>query len=405
MMVEAEKGTMPPFDARDEADCTPRFPIVDDQRLTADEKALFRAWVQGGMERGTEAPVPQPPNTELAGVTHTLQPAEGWATSGNRDQFICYVLDPQLAGPVSWLTGMQVSPEVAAVVHHAVVSQVFAGPEQDQLIAQHGIGKPYDCSEEMDGDDFIVHIWSPGNQPMQTQPDIAIPMLAGSKLVMQVHYHPAGRSYPADRTKVDLRVSSTQPKRAYMVTGFGNIGEAPELLPGPGDEGAPRFVIPRNASDHVERMRIAIPNLGDITDARVFSVNPHMHFVGTHISTKIERPAARGSDPQTECLATGGWNFDWQRTFTYDAPLEELPSLAEGDVIEVTCRWNNTLDNPFVQRMLAEGGLPPQPIDISLGENTTDEMCMQIMGLSIPAPPPETAAAVLSKLMRTRARR
>jgi hypothetical protein len=38
--------------------------------------------------------------------------------------------------------------------------------------------------------------------------------------------------------------------------------------------------------------------------------------------------------------------------------------------------------------MLADSGLPPVPIDITLGEQTTNEMCLEIFGLSIPAPAP-----------------
>ena len=34
MTHEIERGAMPPFDAREEADCTPRFGWVDDPRLT-----------------------------------------------------------------------------------------------------------------------------------------------------------------------------------------------------------------------------------------------------------------------------------------------------------------------------------------------------------------------------------
>jgi hypothetical protein len=132
-------------------------------------------------------------------------------------------------------------------------------------------------------------------------------------------------------------------------------------------------------------MRITIPQLGDLTDVRLFSANPHMHPIGTHISSTIERPAPRGGDPQTECLANGGWNFDWQRTYTYDAPLDSLPTVAAGDVIDIKCDWNNTLDNPFVQRMLADAGLT-MPIDLLLGEQTTNEMCLEIFGIAIDAP-------------------
>jgi hypothetical protein len=117
-----------------------------------------------------------------------------------------------------------------------------------------------------------------------------------------------------------------------------------------------------------------------------------MHLIGTHISSTIERPAARGTDPKNECLANGAWNFDWQRTYQYNAPLDKLPSLAEGDVIDIKCKWDNSIENPFVQRMMNDAGLVA-PIDVTLGEQTTNEMCLEIFGVSLQAPaqPPNGA--------------
>ena len=59
----------------------------------------------------------------------------------------------------------------------------------------------------------------------------------------------------------------------------------------------------------------------------MYSVNPHMHLVGSHISGTIERPTARSGDPQQECLANGKWDFDQQRTAIYNTPLETMPGV------------------------------------------------------------------------------
>src|SRR6185503_7223795 len=122
---------------------------------------------------------------------------------------------------------------------------------------------------------------------------------------------------------VDLRYSTTWPQRMYLVGAFGNASTAPNLLPGPGDtaaggNGSPQFVIPANVKDHEEHMRFTIPTLPGFNDVKLWSANPHMHLVGTHINGTIERPAARGTDPKNECLANGAWNFDWQRTYQYN---------------------------------------------------------------------------------------
>jgi hypothetical protein len=387
MIHAIETGVMPPFDAREEADCTPRFGWVDDPRLTAQQIETIKLWIEDGHAEGTVAQVPEPPDTSLPGVTKTLKPVVPFTSTGTRDQFICYVLDPQM--PVgAWMTGLQVRPGNANVVHHVVLAELMPGAEHDAIVAQRGIGMPWDCGDVNVPGGFVVNVWTPGNQPMQTSTDLAVPIVGGAKFVMQLHYHPAGNTNAPDATEIDLRTSTVWPKKMYFVGAFGNEFQAPSLLPDPNDRIAtiPEFRIPANQEDHNEHMRITVPPLGDLQEVQLYSVNPHMHMVGTHISAKIERPTARGTDPQNECLANGGWNFDWQRTYIYDTTLDKLPTLRPGDVIDLKCKWNNTMENPFVQRLLHDEGLV-SPIDLALGEGSTDEMCLEIFGFAIDAPP------------------
>ncbi|MFN0245839.1 MAG: hypothetical protein ACKV2T_02955 [Kofleriaceae bacterium] len=383
MMVDAvDRGIMPPFDAREEADCTPRHGWQDDPRLTAAEKDTLRAWVDGGYEKGIDDTIEIPETPELENVSTTLTPAQGFVTSGTRDQFMCFVMDPGNT-TFRWVTGLQVRPDNDLVVHHAVITQVEE-TEGNALIAEHGLGTAFECDTTPGS--FVMHVWTPGNQPMRTPSDLAIPLAARSKIVMQIHYHPAGGTHAPDATQIDLQYSTVWPRKMYFVTAIGNELAAPNLEPGPGDGATPRFFIPANSADHTEKMFRDITTLGGLTNVKLYSVNPHMHLVGTKISSKIHRPSARGDEPQTECLANGGWNFDWQRTYTYDADIDDLPSIEVGDRISVSCGWNNTMDNPFVERMLHDSNLPPQPIDITLGEQTTQEMCLEIFGIATDAP-------------------
>jgi len=122
-----------------------------------------------------------------------------------------------------------------------------------------------------------------------------------------------------------------------------------------------------------------------------------MHLLGTHIRGTIARAAPTSGQPANECLANGLWNFDWQRTYIYDAPMDSLPTVAVGDTVSVQCHWNNTIENPFEQRALADQGLG-EPVDVGLGEgSSTDEMCLEIFGLSIPAP--AAPAAIVPRVM------
>lgn len=384
MLEEVEAQAMPPFDAREEPDCTPRFGWVDDPRLTTADKATLRAWVEDGAPAGEFAELPAPPATELQGITKTLAPTTPFVTMGDRDQFTCFILDPQVT-QLTWMTGLQVRPGNEQVVHHAVITQIPAGAAQDALVAERGIGVPFDCGTMATPGDFVMSIWTPGNQPLQTPDDLAVPIGAGAKVVMQIHYHPANLINEPDITSIDLRFSSAWPKKMYFVTAIGNSFDAETGLE-PGIGGELDFLIPANVADHVEAMATTLPQ--DLpAGVQLFSVNPHMHLIGTHIESKIFRAAPTSSQPAEECLANGAWNFDWQRTYVYNIDLDHMPSIAAGDRIAVKCRWNNTLDNPFVTRMLNDAGLKNHPpIDIPLGEETTNEMCLEIFGITLAAP-------------------
>jgi hypothetical protein len=104
-----------------------------------------------------------------------------------------------------------------------------------------------------------------------------------------------------------------------------------------------------------------------------------MHFVGIGLSLWVHRAAPQNGEPTDECLVNvNRWNFDWQRQYAVDAPIESLPQVRPGDQVEIRCTYDNTLANPFVQRALADLGLTA-PIYVHLGETTTDEMCLTLL--------------------------
>jgi hypothetical protein len=87
-----------------------------------------------------------------------------------------------------------------------------------------------------------------------------------------------------------------------------------------------------------------------------------------------------------ECLLqTPQWNFEWQRFYEYDLPVDELPTVRPGDRLEFRCTYDNSMDNPFVAEALEYQGLDA-PIEVKLGETTLDEMCLVALQLIYPAP-------------------
>jgi hypothetical protein len=102
----------------------------------------------------------------------------------------------------------------------------------------------------------------------------------------------------------------------------------------------------------------------------------HMHWLGTNMTVKVTRPTERGGQPLQECLvATPHYDFNWQRGYSYDEPIDKLPTIAGGDRIRLRCTYDNTMGNPKLVRALQDQRLA-SPVDVRLGEETLDEMCL-----------------------------
>jgi hypothetical protein len=394
MVVETAAKRMPPWGAQDTTECKPRLPWAHDERLSDADIKMLADWNAAGAPEGDpkDAPAARPVvPLELEGVTDTLSPKSSFTASGDRDQFRCFVLDnPYPAGV--YVTGVHVVPGNRKVVHHAVV---FTDPTGD-FAARAGADGSFDCSSAAmanaggglsNGTQSItLDVWTPGITPVDLPPYIAIPLLPSSKLIMQIHYSPGGATADPDVTKVQLRTSAKKPEYLLFTSAVGNAAaQGPNgdgLLPMPDDPGGvPVFEIPKNVHDHVEKMQFTIPQKQAGAENQtiwIYGVMGHEHLAGVDVKVDLER----GADSQ--CLLQDKWDFHWQRMYTYASAVERLPTLEPGDRIQLRCTYDNSLSNRRLATELANRGL--SPVDIHLGEQTLDEMCLVIPQLLIKTP-------------------
>lgn len=381
LMVEAvETGAMPPWGAQETEECEPPHAWKDDLRLTDDEKALLAQWLADGTPEGDPADaeaLPEPPSLTLPEPTATVTIGTEVVIDGNEDEFHCFSVDPGLTEDV-WLTSTQVNAGNASIVHHVLV---YADPE-GQSLGLAGDDGSYPCFGGPGIDrPQLVAAWAPGAIPASTPSGVALPLSAGTRLVVNVHYHPTGTPETDSSTSVDLKYSTTQPDATGMFLLVGNFGSASGgLLPGPNDRTSePEFRIPAGVSDHVETQRVEVNPLLARLGTRVWAVGTHMHLIGRDMRMTFER-----ADGTEQCLIqTPDWDFDWQRSYYYDVAPAEALSLEEGDVLSMRCTYDNTLNNRGTREALADQGLEA-PIDVVLGEGSLDEMCLGVFGIAIP---------------------
>ena len=362
---------MPPWGALETDECQPTHSWRNDLRLTSEQKQMFADWVEAGVPEGDPADavaLPEPPSLELQAPSVILQNPAPTVVGGTEDSFLCVVVDPELTEDV-WVTGVQMIPDNPEVVHHVLI---YSDPDNAaaDLVDENGT---YPCQGFVSLPGTMqIGTWVPGAVPTELPEDVGVPMPAGSKVILAYHYHPTGAGDEVDQSSVALRWTSDKPPLNAV---FGLFGNGDGLEPGPNDPGgSPIFYIPPDVSDHIETHSFPLPDI--LPPTQVFSLGTHMHYVGVDMRIWLER------DGEDICLLqTPRWDFNWQRNYDVDATLGNFPTVQGGDVLKIQCRYDNTLNNPFLVGALAEQGLS-EPIPVGLGEASLDEMCLMLFGVA-----------------------
>ena len=198
--------------------------------------------------------------------------------------------------------------------------------------------------------------------------------------MVQMHYHPSPSGPATDRSTLQLRWTTEAPTWEAAHALVGNFdkqytdGSGLQAGPDDGPDG-PEFRIPSGAVGHTE---VGVYRQSVALEIPIYSVGTHMHFVGTSMRVDFE------DGGESECLIeTPNWDFDWQRVYDLDAPIEDLPTIGLLDLLTMSCTYDNSLGNPRVAEAVGAAGLS-EPNDVYMGESTSDEMCLGIFGILVP---------------------
>ncbi len=418
MAAAVEDGRMPPFLAQDTDECTPPLPWRNDLRLSDEEKALIRAWADGGAVEGdpaTAAEVEQPPSPALEREDVVMVTPAPITVEGDSDIHTCILVDPGFETDV-YVVGRQITAGNPEVLHHVVsyvvtprlvdvmntpddttddVRETKAELEARIMAAKGiGIGGRYDCfggpgltntDPALSVSTSILDAWAPGGVPNMAPEGSGQFLLKDSLVLMDTHYHPTGEPQVDDSTKLALMLATERPDLNSRVILLGNFEGLRETAFGDGNlvmqsgESAAEFMIPADEPNHVEENTWTW-KLPEGAELRVWSMGTHMHYVGVDMKITLEH----ADDSDTECLIqTPEWDFNWQRGYAYDAAYDDLPVMRNGDTLRFRCTYNNTMSNLNVRGALDDQGLEA-PVDVRLGEDTLDEMCLGALGLISP---------------------
>jgi hypothetical protein len=380
--VKVQAREMPPWGAFNDDSCAVNHALKNNLSLTDAQIDDFAQWVDKGMPLGDPKKRPPPRTTfdalGLPDKTGSWAPATPYTVSPGQDDIRCFPIDPGFSQD-TWIGASNVVPGDPRVVHHVIVYIDDAG----EGMKKAGSDTSYPCfgGPGLESIPSILLAWAPGVPPTTYGDDTGLKVSKGAQLIVQVHYHPNSET-AADQTSVEVKALDSKPKNVAQVIILGNATSDKgilRLLPGPDDPASgPEFLIPSNVKGHTESMEVTIPPGLGLTSLGVYGAGAHMHWAGVDMKIEVERANPTELQPAKECLlSTPKYDFNWQRGYAYDEPFERLPLVSVGDTLRMTCTYDNTTGNRYIQREMNELRMSVPP-EIHLGETTRDEMCLGV---------------------------
>jgi Flp pilus assembly protein TadD len=319
------------------------FAFADDLRLSAEQIARIRAWVDQGAPEGDPADLPAKPQfTESwqLGKPDVIARAQKPYSlpAGGTDTYWNFVFRTPV-DRTRWLKAIEIRPGDKRLVHHANVlvdrsetarreeKQPGAGFAGMELIIESAIFDP----------DSHFLFWKPGSAPYVEPDGMALRLDKDTDLVLNTHLQPSGKP------------ESIQPTLGLYFTDQPATLH-PILLQMDNDRG---LDIPAGAENFVVTDDFTLPVAVDL-----LAIYPHAHYLGSDLQGLAKFP-----DGSTKTLIhISRWNLNWQAVFRYAQPV----TLPQGTTISMRFTYDNSANN------VRNPNHPP--VRVVAGNRATDEM-------------------------------
>lgn len=307
------------------ADAPLRMPQKPNAALTASELAVLDKYFADGLPTSTcstSGADPKPPTVSCKPDV-AVRPSKPWAMPKSvRDEYVCYGFEYNPADK-RHITGLLPAIQNPKIVHHILLMQA------DSAVPSG----PHTCGEFAIARYRMLYAWAPGVGGYELPKEAGLPSEpGGTHYVVQTHYNNTmALSGETDTSGFDLCTTNELRPNDADIVAFGSS----------------KFAIPEKGRLDITARWVVPSGFGDIY---AFGAFPHMHQLGTYISTTLRPKGAgaaidMGTDPR----------FDFSSQFF--APLPNV-KMSPGDVVETRCIWENSTGRA-----------------VTWGENTDDEMC------------------------------
>ncbi len=317
---------------------------VNDLSLTEEQINLIAEWVDNDAPEGDPGMAPEPPvfdNSEgIADPDVVVQFPDYTSNAVDEDDYRCFV-EPWTPTQWNWVVGTEVVPGNTNIVHHTL----FSWDPSDTAVGLDAAdpGPGYYCfGDNGSPGSFGIGGWAPGAGASVFPEGFGFQLPPGGNIIMQTHF-PEGSAGQSDATKINFKFSDQPNLRP--IGGGPLLNHVTSLTNGP-------LFIPANTVKTIYAQETVTQDL------TMLEINPHLHLIGTSIKSYAVTPAG----DTLHFIDIPNWDFDWQFSYGFKNPIV----VPQGSIVYGEAVYDNTSNNPL--------NPSDPPVDVSVGEATTDEM-------------------------------
>ncbi|HLU39661.1 MAG TPA: cytochrome c [Planctomycetota bacterium] len=336
-----EQRTMPPWHPVEG-----HGEFAGEMRLTSEEIATLRAFVEAGMAEGDPALGPPPPEFPTGWYLRepdlVVQTAEAFEVPASGPDIYRNFVIPLRLDEDRYVTAIEVRPSARSVLHHVIFSFDTTGRAR----ARDGKdGKPGFDGMGGEGGGLngtaAVGGWAVGGLPRELPLGLARRVPKGADLVLRCHFHPSGK-VEREQTTLGLYFAKEPPTRSMIGL---------QLPPAFG--AAAGLDLPPGSKDFALRDEFVLP-----VDVLAVEVGGHAHYLCTQMQVWVTPPDGE----RRSIFWIEDWDFAWQNRYQYAEPMR----LPVGTKVEVAITYDNSADNPRNPH--------DPPRHVRFGLQSTDEM-------------------------------
>lgn len=319
--------------------------FIDVHRLTDEQIAQIKQWVDAGMPEGNPAKLPALPKFtegwQLGKPDMVLTMTEPFEVPASGPDIYRNFTIPMNIPENKWLKAIEFRPAARKVVHHSLFFLDTSGESRKH----DGEGGQPGYNGGLDGTRFAksgrIGGWAVGANPHFLPEGLALPLLKGSDFVLQLHFHLSGKA-EREQSSIGLYFADKAPEK--MIAGI----QVPAVF-GVGSG----IDIPAGEKIYTIKDSFTLP-----VDVEGLGIGAHAHYLAKDMQATATLP-----DGSTKWLLwIKDWDFSWQDQYQYKDPVK----LPKGTRIDVAITYDNSADNPH------NPSHPPKRV--KWGEQSFDEM-------------------------------